>query len=102
MGLEYPYPLPLVNTMLPDHKKKAIAAIKRLNGLSKKLEKMIEEEIYCPEILEMILAMKGHTEHIQAQVLESHLKTCAPKNLGSKNEERFTQELLRAIGLSTR
>ena len=91
-----PYP------MLPDHKEKALAAIKRLNGLSAKLETMIESDDYCPRILEMVLALKGHADHIQGQVLESHLKTCAPKNLGSKNEEDFITELLQVIGLSNR
>ena len=88
--------------MLPAHKEKALAAIKRLDGLSRKLREMIEADEYCPRILETALAMKGHTEHIQAQVLESHLKTCAPKKLGSKNEKQFIDELLRVIGLSKR
>lgn len=88
--------------MLPAHKDKAKAALKRLNGLSAKLEQMIEEDSYCPKLLEMALAMKGHIEHVQGQILESHLKTCAKKNLGTKHEEQFVKELLNVIGLSTR
>lgn len=88
--------------MLPDHKRKALAAIKRLNGLSKKLESMIDEDTYCPDILEQLLAMQGHMKHIQGLVLESHLHTCAPKKLGSKNEKAFIEELLKVIGLSKR
>jgi CsoR family transcriptional regulator, copper-sensing transcriptional repressor len=88
--------------MLPTHKKKALDALKRLNGLSKKLEKMIEEDSYCPKILEMALAMQGHVRHVQSQVLESHLNTCAPKKLGSSGKDTFIAELLKVIGLSTR
>lgn len=93
---------PTPNCMLPDHKKKAIAAIKRLNGLSKKIETMIEEGSHCPDILEQVLAMQGHTKHIQGLVLESHLHTCAPKKLGSKDENAFIEELIKVIGLSKR
>ena len=88
--------------MLATHKQKAIAALKRLNGLSVKLEKMIEEDAYCPKILEQALAMQGHVKHIQGLVLESHLHTCAPKKLGSKNKKEFINELLKIIGLSQR
>jgi DNA-binding FrmR family transcriptional regulator len=93
---------PTPNCMLPDHKKKAIAAIKRLNGLTKKLETMIDEDDYCPNILEQVLAMQGHMKHIQGLVLESHLHTCAPKQLGSKDEKAFIEELIKVIGLSKR
>ncbi len=89
--------------MLPIHKKKAIAAIKRLNGLSNKLESMIEEGAYCPKILEMTLAMQGHMKHIQGLVLESHMHTCASKKLSSpKEKDAFIKELMNVIGLSKR
>lgn len=89
--------------MLPAHKTKAIAALKRLDGLSTKVRVMLEEDTYCPEILRNVLAMKGHLEHVQAQILESHMKTCAPKSLSSaKERDTFVQELLKVIGLSTR
>ena len=89
--------------MLPTHKKKALAAIKRLNGLSNKLESMIEEGVYCPKILEMNLAMQGHMKHIQGLVLESHMYTCASKKLSSpKEKDAFIKELMNIIGLSKR
>lgn len=91
--------------MLPDQKSKAIAALKRLDGLSKKVHQMLENDDYCPEILRNVLAMKGHLDHVQARILESHMKTCAPKKLASGSEEdrdSFVEELLKVFGLSTR
>ncbi len=88
--------------MLPDHKEKAKAALKRLNGLSAKLERMIDEDDYCPDLLQMALNMKGHLEHIQGQILESHLKTCAQRKLGTEQEQAFVDELIKVIGLSKR
>lgn len=90
--------------MIPNQKKKALDAIKRLEGLTKKLHKMIEEDAYCPEILRIALAMQGHIKHIQGQVLDSHLHTCAPKKIAKsdKAQEEFIAELLRVIGLSQR
>lgn len=88
--------------MLPDLKIKTIAALKRLNGLSTKFETMVEEDAPCLSLLEMALAMKGHIEHMQAQVLESHLKTCAAKQLTSSGKDKFITELFKVIGLSRR
>jgi len=90
--------------MLPEQKTKALAALKRLDGLSKKVHSMLENDDYCPEILRNVLAMKGHLDHVQARILESHMKTCAPKQLAKsgKAQEDFVTELLRVIGLSTR
>ncbi|PIQ76150.1 hypothetical protein COU78_01165 [Candidatus Peregrinibacteria bacterium CG10_big_fil_rev_8_21_14_0_10_49_24] len=89
--------------MLPDQKEKALAALKRLDGLSKKVHRMLDEDEHCPEILRNVLAMKGHLDHVQARILESHMKTCAPKKLASeKDQDTFVHELLKVIGLSTR
>ena len=89
--------------MLPQYKQKTLAALKRVDGLSKKVASMMENDAYCPKILEQVLAMQGHMKHIQALVLESHLHTCAPKKLrANKDRNDFIRELSAVIGLSTR
>ena len=89
--------------MRQDYKKKTLDAIKRLNGLSNKLQTMVEDDAYCGKILEMTLAMMGHLKHIQGHVLESHLHTCAQKKLSSKKEkDAFIHELVKVVGLSKR
>ena len=89
--------------MLPLYKTKALSAIKRLEGLAKKAHAMIESDDYCPKILEQLLAMQGHIQHIQGQVLESHLHTCAKRNMKSKKAyDAFIADIVRTIGLSQR
>lgn len=89
--------------MLPAQKTKSLAALKRLSGLIRKVEELIEGDAYCPEILRNILAMKGHLEYTQARVLESHMHTCAEKKLSSKSgKKKFIDELIKVIGLSKR
>ncbi len=89
--------------MRSDAKKKTLDAIKRLEGLTVKLRKEVEEDVYCAQILELALAMQGHLKHIQSAVLESHLHTCAEKKLASpKDKEAFIAEVLNVVGLSRR
>lgn len=85
-----------------DAKKKTLHAIKRLEGLSTKLRAMVDEDAYCPKVLEITLAMQGQLKYIQGTVLESHLHTCAKKKLASKEKSAFIAELIKIIGLSTR
>ena len=89
--------------MRQDYKKRTQDAIKRLEGLTTKLKVMIEQDAYCPQILQLVLAMQGHLKHIQGHVLESHLHTCAERKLSSKSEKDvFIAELVKVIGLSQR
>lgn len=89
--------------MRADYKKNALAGIKRLEGLVKKVHTMIEEDAYCPHILENLLAVQGHVKHVQGEVLESHLQTCAQKKMRTeKDYDGFIAEIIRTIGLSSR
>ncbi len=89
--------------MKEDAKKKTLSAIRRLEGLTAKLRKDVEDDAYCAQILELALAMQGHLKHIQAAVLESHLHTCAAKKLNSeKDKTAFIDEVIKVVGLSKR
>jgi DNA-binding FrmR family transcriptional regulator len=64
---------------------------------------MVEEDDYCPHILENLLAMNGHVKHVQGQVLESHLHTCARDTMKKeKDYDAFISDIIRTIGLSRR
>jgi DNA-binding FrmR family transcriptional regulator len=89
--------------MRDDYKKKALEGLKRLSGLTVKVQEMIAQGEYCPHILENLLAMQGHIKHIQGQVLESHLHTCARDRMKrEKDYDGFLAEIVRTIGLTGR
>jgi len=97
-------PIPPTPTcMLPEYKRKSLDALKRLEGLTKKVRSMVEQDEYCTHILENLLAMEGHIKHARGQVLESHLHTCAKKKMKSeKDYDAFIADIIRTIGLSRR
>lgn len=89
--------------MLPEKKKKALEGLKRLEGLTKKVRTMVESDEYCTHILENLLAMHGHIKHVQGQVLESHLHTCAKQKMRSSSDyDGFIADIIRTTGLSAR
>ena len=84
-------------------KKKTLDAIRRLEGLTVKLRKSVEDDTYCARILELALAMQGHLKHVQSAVLRSHLHTCAARKLSSpKAKDMFIEEVIKVVGLSKR
>ena len=89
--------------MRADYRKKALEGMKRLEGLARKVTTMIEQGEYCPHILENLLAMNGHIKHVQGQVLESHLHTCAQEKMKKeKDYDGFITEIVRTMGLTNR
>lgn len=71
----------------------------------KKVEKMLEEGIYCADIAQQINASIGLLKSANNKLLESHIKCCWAKKLLSKNKKEidsFVKELVRVRDVSTR
>lgn len=57
-----------------DEKKRAIARLRRIKGQAEGLERAIERDTSCAALLQQIVAMRGATNGLMTQVLESHLR----------------------------
>ena len=88
-----------------DNKKEILLSIKKANGTIKKIEKMIEEDIYCANVAQQINAAIGLLKSANNKLLESHIKCCGAKKLLSKDKNEindFVKELIRVRNVSTR
>lgn len=89
--------------MLETHKDKALLALKKTRGQLDRVEKMMKENSYCPEIMRQTLAGIGYLKSLNNEVLKSHMKTCGLKNLTStsqKDKDHFVDELIKNLGLN--
>lgn len=83
--------------MIQDLKKRAIHRSRILQGQLKGLEKMIDQEEYCVDILTQSLAIQKSLASLDKLVLENHLRTHVKDQLAgasNKSAEGTTQELL--------
>lgn len=89
--------------MIADIKKRATHRSKIIEGQFKGLQKAIDNEVYCVDILTQSLAIQKSLSSLNKLILENHLKTCAKDKLSSRqpkvNEEAI-QELLDLYELS--
>lgn len=69
----------------PEEKSQAIARLRRIKGQAEALERAIEAGTECGPLLQQIVAMRGATNGLIAEVLESHLReTFVPSDASAK------------------
>lgn len=91
--------------MKVDIKKRASHRAKILQGQLKGLEKMIEQEDYCIDILTQNLAIQKSLSSLNKLILENHLQTHIKEKFTSrseKNQQEAIAELLELYELNNR
>ena len=71
-------------------KKRAVHRAKIIRGQIDGLVKAIENEVYCPKLLEQSLSIQRSLKSLDALLLENHLRTHVKHQLQHKKEEKRT------------
>jgi DNA-binding FrmR family transcriptional regulator len=77
--------------------KKAVAAIRRIEGQVRGIGKMIEENRYCIDIVTQIEAARAALARVEADLLKRHLQHCVHQAMTSDDEaarEKVIDELV--------
>ncbi|HEX2303862.1 MAG TPA: metal-sensitive transcriptional regulator [Gaiella sp.] len=72
----------------------------RIEGQVRGIERMVEEDRYCIDILTQIAAVKTALEQVGARLLEDHVTHCVAEALASGDAavaEEKSEELLAAV-----
>lgn len=78
-------------------KKDLVARLKSVEGHVRGVQKMVEEDEYCVDILKQTRAVQKALDKVNAILLENHLHNCATTVIRSgepKERERVITELL--------
>jgi CsoR family transcriptional regulator, copper-sensing transcriptional repressor len=81
--------------VLPETKKDAKRRINRIAGQVGGIQRMIEEDRYCVDILNQIAAVRSALDQLGVQMLTGHLESCV---LGA--DEVKQQDLLEEVRVS--
>lgn len=85
--------------MKQDIKKRANHRSKIIEGQIKGLQKMIDNEVYCMDILTQSLAIQKSLASLNKLVLENHITTHITDMLGSGNEKEQAKALEELMAL---
>ena len=90
--------------MIDDLKKRALHRSKILEGQMRGLEKMIENEEYCVDIITQSLAIQKSLRSLNKLLVENHLRTHVSHMFAAGGDQQSTaiDELLRVYEISNR
>ena len=73
--------------------------LRRIDGQIRGLQKMVEEDRYCPDIVTQIASVQEALRAVGRQLLRNHLRHCATSAIkkGPKEADRTYDELLELI-----
>ena len=74
--------------------------LRRIEGQVRGIEKMVEEERYCIDILTQIGAVRTALEQVGAKLLDDHVTSCVAHAIASGDERAANEkktELLEAV-----
>ena len=82
-----------------DIKDANLKRLRRIEGQIRGLQKMVEEDRYCPDIITQIASVQEALRGVGRQLLRNHLKHCATSAIkkGSKEADATYDELLELI-----
>jgi DNA-binding FrmR family transcriptional regulator len=83
-----------------DDKRKILNRLRRIEGQVRGLEKMVEEDRYCIDVLTQVGAVMTALESVGLKVLEDHTRHCVAGALASGDEAEArakTEELIAAV-----
>ena len=81
------------------NKQKIIRRLKILEGQARGLQKMIEVDTYCIDVITQTSALKQGLSNIEDMLLEGHLGHCVVNQIKSGQTEKATKEILKVYQL---
>lgn len=79
-----------------EEKKALMVRLRRIEGQVRGIEKMVEEDQYCPNIVIQISAVSSALNSFAKELMTTHIQTCVVEDLRKGNEESI-QELVKMV-----
>ena len=73
--------------------KKLMNRLKRIEGQVRGVEKMLDENAYCPDIMVQISAINSALNGFNKELLASHMKSCVVEDIQAGKGDEAIDEL---------
>jgi DNA-binding FrmR family transcriptional regulator len=83
--------------MAAEHKQAILNRLKSIEGHVRGVQRMVDEDVYCIDIINQNLAVQRALEKVNSLILERHLQTCVTTAIRSDDpneRERVIEEIL--------
>jgi DNA-binding FrmR family transcriptional regulator len=79
------------------HKQKLIARMKRIRGQMEAVERALDQETDCSEVLQLIAAARGGMNGLMAELMEGHLRDHVLEPVDGEDPHEAADELMDVI-----
>jgi len=76
-----------------------LVALRRIEGQVRGVQRMIEDERYCVDILNAVGAAMGALRKVESRILKGHLSACAKTAFEGKSKRQKEEKLQEICGL---
>ena len=78
-------------------KPQLLARLKRIEGQTRGIQKMVDEDRYCIDVLTQISAVQAALDKVALGLMDQHAHHCIVDN-GDADQHERTEELMAAVG----
>ena len=93
------YPQGVYTLNMHDNKSKLIRRLKIIEGQVRGLQKMINEGVYCIDVITQTSAVKQGLSNIEDILMENHLDTCLVNQIKKGQTSQVAKEMLKVYKL---
>ena len=80
-----------------DNKEQVLNRLRRISGQVGGLERMVDEERYCIDILTQVSAVQAALDKVALSLLDDHARHCVV-GATEDNRDAMTEEMMGAVG----
>lgn len=80
-----------------EHKARVLGRLRRIEGQVRGVQKMVEEERYCIDVLTQVAAVKAALESVSIALLDDHMQHCVADAIRTGDGSAKVSEVSAAI-----
>ena len=74
-----------------EEKKKLVKRLRLAEGQIRGIQKMVEEDAYCPDILIQVSAVTNALKSFNKELLACHIRSCVTEDIKKGNDEAIDE-----------
>jgi DNA-binding FrmR family transcriptional regulator len=83
-------------------KQKLLARLRRIEGQTRGLQRMVEEDQYCVDIMTQVSGVQAALEQVSLLLMENHLHSCVTEAIQEGKGEEKIDEMMHVMRHYTR
>ena len=81
----------------PQDKELLLARMKKIEGQAKGIQRMIEDDRYCVDIVQQLNALSAAADKVALMVLQNHIEGCVADAIRQQQGEAYIKELMAVL-----